>query len=233
MIYLIYIFGALTMLFGILTAVLYHKERYRLAKDAKMTAAAFFLALGAASCALSPVNGAAAAVIYAGFIPSFAGDYFLAKKEYPLSAEDDFGAFSLGVASFAIAQILYFVGFMYAAGWRLSPLFIPLAAYSLIPTVGGIASKFLSVEKKRLPIMIGYGILLSLTLFASASRYHLYPSTGSLLALIGSICFCLSDTVLGSYYFANINIDKKLLNYPIMALYFAAQILYAFSLLYA
>ena len=230
--YYVCIFSSLTVIFSLLTAILYHKDNYRLAKDAKMAAAMFFVALGAVCCATSPANAAASAIIFAGFIPSYLGDYFLAKKEYPISEVGDHKAFCLGVTSFGVAQILYFIGFACAADWKLSPLLIPLVAYSLIPTLGGIASKLLSIDKKKLPIMLGYGVLLSLTLFSGASRYYLYPSTGSLLAMIGAIFFCLSDSVLGSYYFARININKKILNYPIMLLYFCAQILYALSMLY-
>ncbi|MDE5618640.1 MAG: lysoplasmalogenase, partial [Clostridia bacterium] len=172
-------------------------------------------------------------VIFAGFLPAYFGDYFLAKKEYPIDEKSDNFNFVCGVSFFGAAQALYLIGFTYAANWQLSPYLIPLCAYSLIPTLGGMAGGMLSVDKNKKFIMIVYGLLLSFTLYTASSRYYLFPSTSSLLAMIGAISFCLSDSVLGLYYFGNLKINKKWLNYPIMLLYFAAQILYALSFLYA
>lgn len=229
MIYAIYVLCALTVAGAIITASLYYARRNNAATYVKMASAALFCIAGIMAVTVRSRGTSVCALLLAGFLPAFAGDYFLAKKEVALTESSDYRYFGAGVISFAIAQVLYMSAFIIDSNNRVSPYFIPLMFIPLAGTLISLLTKFVVISRRRLIFAIPYGLLLGLSLLTAVSRYYLYPSASSVTAMAGAIAFCLSDMALAAYYFAKLN-DKRFLNFPIMLLYFGAQVMYVLTM---
>ena len=80
--------------------------------------------------------------------------------------------------------------------------------------------------------MLCYGLLLGATLTMAASRYYLNPDTSGLIALVGAAAFVLSDMSLACFYFAEKIKDRRFFNFPVMILYFGAQVLYVLAMIF-
>lgn len=228
----IYILSGLTMAACTATAVLYQMRKNVGALIAKMLAAVLFVVAGILAFSERAAGELMCALILAGLFPALAGDWFLAVKEIASDEKRDYRNFSMGVISFGLAQILYIIAFLSDADFKFAPAFIPLIVLPLLGTLISVLTKQIHIEKKRLPFVICYGLLLGSTLAMAASRYYLEPTTSGLIALIGAAAFVLSDMSLACFYFATKIKDKRFFNFPVMILYFGAQVLYVLVMIF-
>ena len=228
----IYILSGLTMAAGTATAVLYQMRKNVGALIAKMLAAVLFVIAGILAFPERAAGELMCALILAGLFPALAGDWFLAVKEIASDEKRDYRNFGMGVISFGLAQILYIIAFLSDADFKFAPAFIPLIVLPLLGTLISVLTKQIHIEKKRLPFVICYGLLLGSTLAMAASRYYLEPTTSGLVALIGAAAFVLSDMSLACFYFATKIKDKRFFNFPVMILYFGAQVLYVLAMIF-
>lgn len=228
----IYILSALTMVAGTATAVLYQTRRNVGALIAKMLAAVLFVIAGIIAFSVRSASETMCALILAGLFPALGGDWFLAVKEISPDEKRDYRNFALGVICFGVAQILYLLAFLADAEFRFMPAFIPLIVLPLLCTLISLLTKQIYIEKKRLPFVVCYGLLLGTTLAMAASRYYLNPTTGGLIAMIGAAAFVLSDMSLACFFFADKIKDRRFFNFPVMILYFGAQVLYVLAMIF-
>ena len=228
----IYVLSALTMASGTATAVLYQMHKNVGALIAKMLAAVLFVIAGIMAFAVRVRGELMCALILAGLFPALGGDWFLAVKEIAADEKRDLRNFRLGVISFGAAQILYIIAFLADANFTFKPAFIPLIVLPLLCTLISMLTKQVHIEKKRLPFVICYGLLLGATLAMAASRYYLNPDTSGLIALVGAAAFVLSDMSLACFFFAEKIQDRRFFNFPVMILYFGAQVLYVLAMIF-
>lgn len=228
----IYILSGLTMVSGTATAVLYQLRKNAGALIAKMLAAVLFCVAGVLALSVRVHGDIMCALIFTGLFPALAGDWFLGIKELAIDERRDLRNFRMGVISFACAQILFFLGFLADAQFSFKPEFIPLIVLPLMCTLISLLTKQVDIEKKRLPFVVIYGLLLGTTLATAASRYYLFPSTSGIIALAGAAAFVLSDMSLACFYFAKKIPDRRFFNFPVMILYFGAQVLYVLAMIF-
>ena len=166
----IYILSGLTMAAGTATAVLYQMRKNVGALIAKMLAAVLFVVAGILAFSERAAGELMCVLILAGLFPALAGDWFLAVKEIASDEKRDYRNFGMGVISFALAQILYIIAFLSDADFKFAPAFIPLIVLPLLGTLISVLTKQIRIEKKRLPFVICYGLLLGSTLAMAASQ---------------------------------------------------------------
>ena len=222
-----YVLASLCVVMGLFTAVLYNMNKPREAFVTKMIASSLFLCTGAVSMSQARFNAEVGALVVMGMVLSLWGDYFLAKKEVAKLGSSN--NFAFGVYSFAGAQILFVTAFLWLADWEFNYYFLFLLLLGIVPLLVGKLTKMFTFHGKELWLSMLYGTLLCLTLAVTASTYMLEGSDTALVAMIGAICFVISDFSLGLYYFTSWK-KRKLFNYPIMFFYFAAEVLYAIAL---
>ena len=222
----IYILSGLTMVSGTATAVLYQLRKNAGALIAKMFAAVLFCVAGVLALSVRVHGDIMCALIFTGLFPALAGE------ELAIDERRDLRNFRMGVISFSCAQILFFLGFLADAQFSFKPEFIPLIVLPLMCTLISLLTKQVDIEKKRLPFVVIYGLLLGTTLATAASRYYLFPSTSGIIALAGAAAFVLSDMSLACFYFAKKIPDRRFFNFPVMILYFGAQVLYVLAMIF-
>ena len=231
----VYVFAVLSFLSGTGTAAFYQADKKKAATAAKMLAALFFCIAGVIAFCAKVQDTDACAVLLAGLFPAAAGDWFLAKKELVAGDEKrDYLNFALGVISFAVAQTLFIAAFMLAtaSGGNYSFEFLPLAFLPPLFALISMATKQVKIEKKRLPFVLIYGLFLGMTLSAAASRLYNNPeSVSAIIGVVGAAAFVLSDMSLACYYFACKIKDRRFFNFPVMILYFGAQVLYVITMI--
>jgi len=153
-------------------------------------------------------------LILAGLVFSLAGDIFL------MLPGDKFIA---GLASFLVAHIFYIAAFVSVSGWHLSILYLlPILLY------GGILLKTLlpHTGSQSMPVIV-YAFALLLLLWQTLGRSGFSPTHSALIALVGTLFFVASDSILAINRFA-----KKFgfAQLAVMGTYYLAQFLIAASI---
>lgn len=226
-----YVIIAFVMLLAVGTAISYSMGKNTLAFIFKMIASSALVFAVALTVFEREQSNVYTGLMILAVMTSFWGDYFLAKKEFADNEKKDFLFFSSGVASFSIAQIMLIIAFLIVVG-ELKWYFLPLVLVTVIPTLIGKFTKMLDFKSnKYFYLTLIYGILLSFAMLAAVNRYYIMRTKGSLIAMLGSIFFVVSDLSLGFYYFSGMK-KKKLFNYPIMVFYFLAELFYIVSVVF-
>ncbi|MDR1905837.1 MAG: lysoplasmalogenase [Clostridiales bacterium] len=171
------------------------------------------------------------ALILAAFLMALTGDILLALPPY---LKEDYVKFISGIggAAFVFGHILYIVAFAVSAEF----MFYLLPAVLLIPTVFAVLIKTgkLKPEKKAALPIICYGLILG-AMATTTLNLVLKTTVSGYTAFAAALLFVLSDTAL---FFFNFGSDKikslhgKLFTYFVMVPYFAAQALFAVTILY-
>ncbi|MDD6361547.1 MAG: lysoplasmalogenase [Eubacteriales bacterium] len=134
-----------------------------------------------------------------------------------------------GGAFFAVGHVVYVIWLLRFAGG-----FNPYTLFALfgVPVVflALCLLKIMKPGKLLLPV-IAYSAFLGLMLTASVNAYvYLAPLRLAPLILAGGILFTLSDGVLAYYNFGHK--EQKRIKYVYMTAYYAAQLLFAYTLLF-
>lgn len=222
-----YILTAICLLFAIATATLYFLNKNKLAGCCKMIASIAFIINCICAINYSSLVSTYGYLVLSALIMGLSGDSLLMIKELATGKAEKYYLYS-GVSSFYLCQILLIIALIVRAG-SFQFAFLPLCF--VIPVGMLISHKIKQVNfNKDGPFMILYGVILSLTMVCAINMYYQLRTTFALVAMIGSICFAISDTFLGLYYFG-VKGNKKAMNFPIMIFYYAAQCLYILSII--
>lgn len=222
-----YILTALCLVFALATAALYFLDKKKLAGASKMVASILFIVNCIFAINNSSLVSAYGYLIMSALVMGLSGDSLLMVKELATGKAEKYYLYS-GVSSFYVCQILLTIALIMRAG-DFNFAFLPLCF--VIPLGMLISNKTKHVEfKSDGPFMILYGVVLSLTMVCAINMYFQLRTTFALVAMLGSICFAISDTFLGLYYFG-VSKDKRAFNFPIMIFYYSAQCLYILSIL--
>ena len=131
--------------------------------------------------------------------------------------------FALGILFFAITQISYIVFAILGANVEYIPLIpgVAVAVIFLILIIYAVmrTKKYLKGFK---PIVIAYGLILSLMSWLFIVFAFANPSIGLVSAAIGSVLFLISDTMVSAKYFLG---GKAGMRFLIMKTYILAQLL--------
>lgn len=226
-----YVIIAFVMLFALAVAISYCMGKKTLAFIFKMIASSVLVFAVALTVFEREQSNVYTGLVIIAVMTSFWGDYFLAKKEFASDGKKDLIFFASGVSSFSVAQIMLIIAFWLVVG-ELKWYFLPLVLVTVIPTLVGKFTKMLDFKSdKYFYLTLFYGILLSFAMLTAVNRYYVMRTKGSLIAMIGSLFFVVSDLSLGFYYFSNMK-KKMLFNYPIMIFYFLAELFYIVSVVF-
>ncbi len=204
----------------------------------KMICASLFVAVGVISMYISDNRTEFAYTMLLGLVFGWLGDFFL----HVNSTQTCFG---IGFTSFLIGHIVYIISYVRALN-NIFPDYpvISLAEVGVALGLGAIALICYNKLKLDMPgifvkLSMGTYFLILVTMFIKATalgvNYMLsggeYGIVALLVLVLGSLCFVMSDVVLGVIMFGGL---KK--NYPIkifnIVTYFAGQVLLASSILF-
>jgi uncharacterized membrane protein YhhN len=142
---------------------------------------------------------------------SWLGDIFLIRTNKII-------LFNLGLLSFLLGHLCYIRSLLYFTGnINLVALIITLAAAILL---GFAAFRFIRPEKADVLPFVVYGTVLLGTVISSCCLLFSHADLRGAAAFIGSLCFLVSDTILGYGHFRK---RDRIYNLPVMLTYIAAQ----------
>ncbi|AIN93715.1 lysoplasmalogenase [Treponema putidum] len=135
--------------------------------------------------------------------------------------------FALGILFFAITQISYIVFAILGAKVEYIPI-IPgiVAALIFLAAIVYIIMRTKKQLKGLKPIVVAYGLIISLMSWIFIVFAFANPSIGLILAAIGSVLFIISDTMVSAKYFFG---GKAGMRFLIMITYIFAQVLIVFG----
>ena len=164
-----------------------------------------------------------------GFVASCFGDTILALPDMNELSKQSTTITLIGGLSFAIAHVFYLTGMIMLFGFAWWTILIAVAL-GLVFFFGNKLIGKLDYGKLTYGMPV-YATFVSLVVAVSITSFVAHANTlGSVLLLIGFICFWLSDIVLMNIYFGNKPEKKTKFYYFNLSLYYAAQILIATSL---
>jgi uncharacterized membrane protein YhhN len=217
------------MIVSLVTAIFrnFHKERGRLAS--KLTASLLFCAIGLVAATMRTDFNVRAAWLLAALLLGGLGDVLLGLDHFVVPERQSF-LFLIGGAPFFIGHIIYVV--LLLSYGSFSPFL-----FLLIPFVPLL---FLSLHLgkvfdlgRSLPFLLLYGTMLSVMLLSTFAVATQGGNIGKLMIFPG-ILFTISDTALFLNRFGSKRASKiePALSFLIMLPYYAAQSLFAISVLY-
>lgn len=172
--------------------------------------------------------------IIIGLVFGLLGDIWLDFK-YVFREEDSIFTYA-GFGVFAVGHVLYTTGMLlkYYQSGMMMYVVVPIVLAVLLSLGNAVLEKPMKLNFGKLrPVVIGYGILLFMTLLLSGSFsiYYGWQEMTLTLIFIGGILFAVSDLILSGTFFG---VGKErpidiVLNY---VAYYAAQFFIAYSLLF-
>lgn len=161
--------------------------------------------------------------ILIGLFFSFLGDTFLMFRETGTNSQQ---LFLLGLGSFLITQLLYFLAFWkYAKGKGFVKKQPSIALLFLAFLVGN--SLFLLPDLPaafKIPVLV-YSTVITLMVLSCTNLYQLIPSNIFIVLVIGVLLFMCSDTLIGLNQFKKEEIQIPFPRLAIMSTYIMAQFL--------
>lgn len=167
--------------------------------------------------------------IISGLLFGFLGDAILGAKEIN-KVESKKPFIVAGILAFLIGHVLFSVGFIIYAGINLYVFIIPLIL-SIIALIGFIMLKY-TVKVPLYALLVIYAFFETLMSASSGYLMSLNFNPGYIVAFVGSIFFCVSDSVLSYIYFGPIKKYKNILVLIELTTYYSAQILIASSIIF-
>ena len=162
-------------------------------------------------------------LLLVGLFFSFLGDTFLMFRETGTQSQQ---LFLLGLGSFLITHILYFMAFWkYARGWKFikkQPYLIILFLLFLFGNTAFLWPDLVTAFK--IPVFV-YSFAITIMVLSCVNLYQETPNSIFLFLLIGVILFMCSDTLIGLNQFKK---ETIVIPYPriiIMSTYILAQFL--------
>lgn len=204
----------------------------------KMICATLFVAVGVISLFISGNYSQYAYTMLIGLAFGWVGDFFLHVKSTNF-------CFVTGFFSFLIGHIVYIVAYVNALKNlypEYSELNIAEIAVTLLFCIGALVSaKFLNVKFPTAAVKIGIGgyFIMVVSMFTKATALGLnfmksggeYGAVALIVLSLGSLCFVVSDALLGFIMFSE-NIKKFPLKVANIVTYFAGQVMLASSILF-
>lgn len=225
----IIVLGVLCLIMAFLVA-LFHVKRIQKPKFVlKIAASLCFCAAGVVALFVRGSVDVFSALILAAFILGLVGDILLCLFAF-LKEEYKTFFYIVGGGSFLLGHVLYVIAFISLGGLRAALLPIVL----LIPAIYLILmkTKILNPGGMKLPLL-AYAVVLSAMLMSTVDLAVQGLPIG-VLVLAAGILFALSDTALflGDYGNETVKKARVPLMFIVLLCYYAAQMLFAASILY-
>jgi uncharacterized membrane protein YhhN len=151
------------------------------------------------------------AVVLAAVILGWIGDILLIKIENE-------AFFKAGLTSFLLGHLLYIPAMLSFAGTVRIPLLI-ISIIAAIP-LGILIQRIVKPNKSlRIPVIL-YGIIIELMSLSALQLMAARPEFWGILVFVGSLCFMISDSMLGYFTFRTLS---KYGSFFIMFFYMIAQ----------
>lgn len=126
--------------------------------------------------------------------------------------------FKAGLISFLLGHLLYIPAMFFFAGTVRVPLLI-ISIIAAVP-LGALIPRFIKPNKSlRIPV-ICYGIIIELMSLSALQLMAARPEFWGILVFMGSLCFLISDSILGYFTFRTLS---KYGSFFIMFFYIIAQ----------
>lgn len=185
-----------------------------------------FLALGIVCAFENPELSMPIMFILLGLSASVFGDMFLAGKDFKNEYENK--ALYAGFGSFAVAQVMYMLGFSFLLGFYWwAPVAGVLLALAIV-----FGEKLLKLDYGKFKAIVAVYAFVLMTALAQAVSGLIIAgfSVGRLLLMLGMIFFAVSDIILSFIYFRKDSPD--ILNYYNLGTYYVGQMLLASALFF-
>lgn len=222
----IYVAVGLSIVFASFFAMLRFKEKEELSYIFKVLASAGFMVIAVLSFINSGNNKSYFIFVFCALSLGFLGDSALGLKNIIVAKKKYLVTF--GIILFLLGHIVYSANFIYEAGinWWIFVvnLFIAIAMMEL--------TKKLSYKLSFTFTLLGYMYSYTISLMLTSAVYYaisLGNSTLSVVILIGSISFYISDCLLSASYFKSNMRYIRQANLIVHITYYLAQILLALS----
>lgn len=166
--------------------------------------------------------------IITGLILGAAGDVFLAYKTYLPQYKDKF--FLAGLASFLIGHLFYVFAFLSIAAL---PFWAFIIAAAIVVSAYSVTSKLgCRYEKMKLPVLLYMSVISVMVLAAIFAAIATVAVNGplSILLILGSFLFMISDLILCFMYFNSA--QRSWFCFVNLSTYYSAQLLFAMSLIF-
>lgn len=194
-------------------------QKYRIL--AKTITSIFFIAIGLYSYLSNNCNFSYFIFIILGLLFSLFGDVFLAFNK------DNGKMFILGLSSFCITHLFYYIAFDYLTDFSIVYLLISILFGSVV-IIGMKLMKFLDFGK-LFNFIVLYTYIISFMLFKAISLYS-YHTIWSNMIIMGAILFTISDMILCFVLFYK---DcPKFMEIINLATYYIGQMIIALSIGY-
>lgn len=221
----LYLLGGLSVTTALLSGFFHTKEDASKRLIFKLTASVLFCALGLGAMFLKGSYSAYGIGVLGALIFGLIGDIFLCMKGLAQPKKQMlFDA--LGFFCFGIGHVLFVVIFLSVTSfnWYVLPLFLA------VPAGLGLFMVFKALNAKKLNgALLGYASFLGLMLMSAVNLYLNTKNAAGILAVIAAVLFTISDLSLSLREFGRF-VNKKPLIYTILASYYIAQCLFAFSI---
>ena len=227
----IYVISGIMVVSAFITAAFYVNEHRVVATIAKTVSSLGFMLI--AFIALSKnfdneTNLRYGMVMLTGLMLCFVGDVFLMMKE--LFTERTANLYLLlGVGAFSLAQIMFAIRFnMYADRfiWWLQPIVL------IAPAILLVSHKLNVIKLEKTAVgLIAYSVIIGFAMVSALNLLIVNPSPRSVAIFVALAAFMISDTALCYTYYGRSITLRRILNYVVMAFYYAATILLAYSIL--
>ena len=220
-----FIMAGLTSISAILFIYCRYKSSIFRSFGMKAFSGVLFIITALTAYLVNPSNPIYATLIVIGGLFGLLGDVFLALKS--IAPQHFKKLVGVGMLFFALGHVFYFVSILVSTTITIYPFIIALlpltAAYFLLSS-----KMFSSIGVMKIPSLVYYYIL-SATLIQSIFGAVSGTATFSVVFMIGTIFFFVSDSLLSFMYFAGAK--HKAFSIVNLSTYYIAQILIALSIL--
>jgi uncharacterized membrane protein YhhN len=229
MIYIV-IIACLSLIFAIISAFFHNGQKHKEKIFFKSAASALFCAGGGVALLLNPSNRLAIWLMVF-FVFALLGDIFLSLS--PVTAAEAKKTFFnvFGGVCFGIGHIILITYFALLA--PVSPLCLLLAPVFPLAVFALKAAKQIDAGKLFIPVLF-YALMLGVTASLALSVMINARNIGGALIFWGALAFGLSDVLLLILNFGSQSVKRRsaVYFYILMVLYYAAQSLFALSVLF-
>lgn len=223
----IYIASTFSVILALLSGYFNIKEKYSARLVAKTCASFLFVASAITASFITGSMALYVVLIITALILGLLGDIFLCSKG--LTNKKGTNVFSaLGLFTFLAGHLVYITAFFISVNKfnALTLLTVPIIPLLLLIVY---ASKKITVAKFKVPFLFIYSFVLGLMLSSSLNFYLQTESTLGILVAVAGVLFSVSDSIIVLREFGNPKFHKPLV-YAVLLTYYAAQVLFGYTI---
>lgn len=222
-----YVAAGLSVICGVLSGLFNRLNRPMARTSFKTLGSALFIATALMAYASRGFFAGYFMLVLVALIGGMLGDIFLSVDKLVIEKYRPY-FMAIGASCFAVGHIMFAVIFLTVAGAFNYWLLFLLIGFPLLFIVVSTLSKF-KFGKLRIG-MYAYSFFLALMLVSGVNMYITARSSASILVLVASILFVLSDSIMAFKKFTD-NEQNPIHIYSILITYYVAQNLFALTIL--